>query len=213
MLNVFENMHRAIAKPALTKLLDDLCDKYALSSCFRVRVQSVVSFSRVVVVPCCAVVFGRGELAGKTYGKAKIYYMNQSQLPVPSEDERASVEQQIAVAEDACAALEQELRASEGVLAGIHSQLSDAELETALATLAGEHSALEQRLATLEQPSRKPVSPGRKDALKRQFTKFRVRSGFALVKCELLEWYLTQPSCGFGIRRRGCSANASSWTL
>lgn len=27
MLNVFENMHRAIAKPSLTKVLDDLCDR------------------------------------------------------------------------------------------------------------------------------------------------------------------------------------------
>lgn len=30
MLNVFENMHRAIAKPSLTKILDDLCDKCVL---------------------------------------------------------------------------------------------------------------------------------------------------------------------------------------
>lgn len=28
MLNVFENLHRAIAKPSLTKLLDKLVDKY-----------------------------------------------------------------------------------------------------------------------------------------------------------------------------------------
>jgi hypothetical protein len=30
MLNVFENLHRAIAKPSLTKLLDKLVDKCVL---------------------------------------------------------------------------------------------------------------------------------------------------------------------------------------
>lgn len=33
MLNVFENLHRAIAKPSLTKLLDKLVDKCALPAC------------------------------------------------------------------------------------------------------------------------------------------------------------------------------------
>lgn len=28
LLNVFENLHRAVAKPALTKILDNLCDAY-----------------------------------------------------------------------------------------------------------------------------------------------------------------------------------------
>lgn len=112
---------------------------------------------------------------GKTYGKAKIYYMNQNKLPVPSAEERASTEQQIQATEASCVTLEQELRASEATLAGINSQLSDADLETALAALEDEQRALTAKLATLERPGQKPISPGRKDALKRKFNAYRVR--------------------------------------
>lgn len=107
--------------------------------------------------------------------------MNQNKLPVPSEEERASVEQQITTTEADCAALEQELRASEATLAGINSQISDADLESTLASLAEEQDALEKKLASLQQPGLKPVSPGRKDALKRKFNKYRVRSSVGVV--------------------------------
>ncbi|TMW61327.1 hypothetical protein Poli38472_012518 [Pythium oligandrum] len=141
MLNVFENLHRAIAKPALTKILDTLADKE--------------------------------ELASKTYGKAKIYYMNQNRLPVPSEAERRDVEDQIKQVEADCITLEQELKTAEAALAGINSQMSDADLDKTLAELTEEAATLETKLATLERPDRVPVSPGRKDALKRKFTTYR----------------------------------------
>jgi hypothetical protein len=40
MLNVFENLHRAIAKPALTKILDNLADKYERSTAPFIQSQS-----------------------------------------------------------------------------------------------------------------------------------------------------------------------------
>ncbi|KAJ0389953.1 hypothetical protein P43SY_011631 [Pythium insidiosum] len=141
MLNVFENLHRAVAKTALTKILDDLVDA--------------------------------GELASKTYGKAKIYYMNQDKLPIPSEEERQDVEAQIKQVEADCVAVEQELKAAESALAGINSQISDADLEKTLAQLEEEAVALQAKLETLERPDRPPVSPGRKDALKRKFATYR----------------------------------------
>ncbi|KAE9283316.1 hypothetical protein PF008_g27435 [Phytophthora fragariae] len=141
LLNVFENMHRAIAKPSLTKLLDNLVAKE--------------------------------ELVSKTYGKAKIYYMNQSNLPVPSEEERLALEEQIKVVTADCAASEQELKSAEATLAGITSQISDADLDAALKQLDEEAAELEKKVETLDQPGRAPVSPGRKNALKRKFTKYR----------------------------------------
>ncbi|KAG7375785.1 PSMC3 interacting protein [Phytophthora pseudosyringae] len=141
LLNVFENMHRAIAKPSLTKLLDNLVAK--------------------------------GELVSKTYGKAKIYFMNQSNLPVPSEEERLALEEQIKVVTAECAAAEQELKSAEAALAGITSQISDPDLDAGLQQLEAEAAALEKKVESLDQPGRAPVSPGRKDALKRKFTKYR----------------------------------------
>lgn len=141
MLNVFENLHRAIAKPSLTKLLDNLVVKE--------------------------------ELVSKTYGKAKIYFMNQAKLPVPSEEERASLEEQIRAATGDCGALEQELKTAEATLSSITSQISDADLDSTLKQLDEEAAALEEKIATLDQPGRAPVSPGRKDALKRKFTTYR----------------------------------------
>ncbi|KAG6612377.1 Pairing protein 2 family protein [Phytophthora cinnamomi] len=141
LLNVFENMHRAIAKPSLTKLLDNLVAKE--------------------------------ELVSKTYGKAKIYYMNQSSLPVPSEAERVALEEQIKAVTADCAASEQELKSAEATLSGITSQISDANLDVALKQLDEEAAELEKKMETLDQPGRAPVSPGRKDALKRKFTKYR----------------------------------------
>ncbi|KAL3667814.1 hypothetical protein V7S43_007365 [Phytophthora oleae] len=141
LLNVFENMHRAIAKPSLTKLLDNLVAKE--------------------------------ELVSKTYGKAKIYYMNQSNLPVPSEAERLALEEQIKDVTADCAASEQELKGVELTLSEITSQISDAGLDAALKQLDEEAATLEKKVEALDQPGRAPVSPGRKDALKRKFTKYR----------------------------------------
>ncbi|KAH7485228.1 hypothetical protein PRIC1_004521 [Phytophthora ramorum] len=141
LLNVFENMHRAIAKPSLTKLLDNLVVKE--------------------------------ELASKTYGKAKIYYMNQNNLPVPSEAERLALEEQIKVVTADCTATEQELKGAEATLSGITSQISNADLDAALKQLDEEAAILEKKVETLDRPDRVPVSPGRKDALKRKFTKYR----------------------------------------
>ncbi|KAG7395164.1 PSMC3 interacting protein [Phytophthora boehmeriae] len=141
LLNVFENLHRAIAKPSLTKLLDNLVTKE--------------------------------ELASKTYGKAKIYYMNQNKLPVPSEEERVALEEQIKTVTGECSGLEQELKTAETTLAGITSQISDADLDAALKQLDEEASSLEKRIETLDRPDQAPVSPGRKDALKRKFTTYR----------------------------------------
>lgn len=141
LLNVFENMHRVIAKPSLTKLLDNLVVKE--------------------------------ELASKTYGKAKIYYLNQNNLPVPSEEERLAIEEQINTVTAECTASEQELKSAETTLSGISSQISDADLDAALNQLEDEAAALETKVETLDQPGRAPVSPGRKNALKRKFTKFR----------------------------------------
>ncbi|KAK1942993.1 Homologous-pairing protein 2 [Phytophthora citrophthora] len=141
LLNVFENMHRAIAKPSLTKLLDNLVAKE--------------------------------ELVSKTYGKAKIYYMNQNNLPVPSEAEHLALEEQIKTVTADCAASEQELKNAEATLSGITLQISDADLDAALKQLDEEAATLEKKVETLDQPDRSPVSPGRKDALKRKFTTYR----------------------------------------
>ncbi|ETP44367.1 hypothetical protein, variant [Phytophthora nicotianae P10297] len=141
LLNVFENMHRAIAKPSLTKLLDNLVAKE--------------------------------ELVSKTYGKAKIYYMNQNNLPVPSEEERLAIEEQIKTISAECTASEQELKSAEATLSGITTQISDADLDAALKQLDEEAATLEKKVKTLDQPGRAPVSPGRKEALKGKFTKFR----------------------------------------
>ncbi|KAF4318193.1 hypothetical protein BBO99_00007437 [Phytophthora kernoviae] len=141
LLNVFENLHRAIAKPSLTKLLDNLVTKE--------------------------------ELVSKTYGKAKIYYMNQNKLPVPSEEERVALEEQIKTTTGDCGALEQELKSTEATLAGITSQISDADLDLAIKQLDEEASTLEKKIEALDRPDRAPVSPGRKDALKRKFTTYR----------------------------------------
>lgn len=112
----------------------------------------------------------------KTYGKAKIYYMNQSNLPVPSEEERAALEEQIKAVTADCAASEQELKSAESTLVGITSQISDADLDATLKQLDEEAAALEKKVEMLDQPGRAPVSPGRKDTLKRKFTKYRVRT-------------------------------------
>ncbi|CAI5739599.1 unnamed protein product [Peronospora destructor] len=141
LLNMFENMHRTIAKPSLTKLLDKLVIKQ--------------------------------ELASKTYGKAKIYYMNQKNLPTPSEDERMAVEEKIKAITAECAALEQELKSAEATLAGITSQISDADLDPAIKQLEEDAEHLEKKAATLDQSSRAPVSPGRKDRLKCKIVKYR----------------------------------------
>ncbi|KUF99119.1 hypothetical protein AM588_10008277 [Phytophthora nicotianae] len=145
LLNVFENMHRAIAKPSLTKLLDNLVAKE--------------------------------ELVSKTYGKAKIYYMNQNNLPVPSEEERLAIEEQIKTISAECTASEQELKSAEATLSGITTQISDADLDAALKQLDEEAATLEKKVETLDQPGRAPVSPGRKEALKGKFTKFRIADG------------------------------------
>lgn len=100
--------------------------------------------------------------------------MNQNKLPVPSPEERAQIEQQIKSVEGECASLEQELKASEATLSSINSQISDADLETTLQALEEEHAALATKLASLERPGQKPISPGRKDALKRKFSTYRV---------------------------------------
>ncbi|KAG3079408.1 hypothetical protein PI124_g19652 [Phytophthora idaei] len=141
LLNVFENMHRAIAKPSLTNLLDNLVAKE--------------------------------ELVSKMYGKAKIYYMNQNNLPVPSEEERLAIEEQIKTVTFECTASEQELKSAEATLSGITSQISDADLDAALKQLEEEAATLETKVETLDQLGQVPVSPGRKDALKRKFTKYR----------------------------------------
>uniref|UniRef100_H3GDW8 Homologous-pairing protein 2 winged helix domain-containing protein n=1 Tax=Phytophthora ramorum TaxID=164328 RepID=H3GDW8_PHYRM len=113
------------------------------------------------------------ELASKTYGKAKIYYMNQNNLPVPSEAERLALEEQIKVVTADCTATEQELKGAEATLSGITSQISNADLDAALKQLDEEAAILEKKVETLDRPDRVPVSPGRKDALKRKFTKYR----------------------------------------
>ncbi|CAI5730572.1 unnamed protein product [Hyaloperonospora brassicae] len=141
LLNVFENMHRAIAKSSLTTLLDNLVAKK--------------------------------ELVSKTYGKAKVYFVNQDNLPVPSEEERAALEEQIKTVTAECTGLEQQLKNAETALAGITSQVSDIELDTMLKQLDEEAAALEKKVATLDQQGRAPLSPGRKDALKRKFTQYR----------------------------------------
>lgn len=117
----------------------------------------------------------RGELTSKLYGKAKIYAMNQLKLPVPSEDERQQIEDQIRTTDADCAALEQELKTLESTLSGINSQISDADLETTVQQLEEEAKALKAKIATLERPDLTPISPGRKDALKRKFATYRVR--------------------------------------
>ncbi|GMF20688.1 unnamed protein product [Phytophthora lilii] len=115
----------------------------------------------------------RKELVSKTYGKAKIYYMNQNNLPVPSEEERLALEEQIKTVGAECTAAEQELKSAEATLAGITSQISDADLDATLKQLDEEAATLEEKVETLDRPDRAPVSPGRKDAMKRKFTKYR----------------------------------------
>lgn len=94
---------------------------------------------------------------------------------MPSEEERARVETRIKELEGECVQVEQELKASEAALASVNSQLSDADLEVKLRELSEETETLASKLETLERPDRAPVSPGRKDKLKRRFTTLRVR--------------------------------------
>ncbi|POM74770.1 Pairing protein 2 family protein, partial [Phytophthora palmivora] len=115
----------------------------------------------------------REELVSKTYGKAKIYYLNQKNLPVPSEEERLALEEQIKTVTADCAASEQQLKSAEATLAGVTAQISDADLDAALKQLDEEAAVLEKKIETMDQPGRAPVSPGRKDALKRKFTTYR----------------------------------------
>uniref|UniRef100_A0AAV1U3J4 Homologous-pairing protein 2 winged helix domain-containing protein n=1 Tax=Peronospora matthiolae TaxID=2874970 RepID=A0AAV1U3J4_9STRA len=141
LLNVLENMHRVIAKPSLTTLLDNLVAKK--------------------------------ELVSKTYGKAKIYFVNQENLPVPSEQERVALEEQIKAVTAECTALEQQLKKAETTLAGLASQISDTDLDTMLTQLDEEAAALEKKIKTLDQQDRAPLSPGRKETLKRKFATYR----------------------------------------
>jgi septal ring factor EnvC (AmiA/AmiB activator) len=118
--------------------------------------------------------YRRGELVAKTYGKSKIYYMNQNNLPVPDEAERQEVEASINSEEDTCVKLEKQLKALESELSGINSQISDADLDNLLTELQDEEQNLQQKLSILEKPGRKPISPGKKDTLKRKFNTYRV---------------------------------------
>ncbi|KAL7689846.1 putative pairing protein [Plasmopara halstedii] len=140
LLNVFENMHRAIAKPSLSKLLDNLVVKE--------------------------------KLVSKTYGKAKIYYVNQNLLPVPSEEDRHNVEEQIKLISTECSALEQELKIAEATLSTITSQISNKDLDATLMQLEETVVTLEKKVESMGQPDRVAVSPNRKDSLKRKFTKY-----------------------------------------
>jgi hypothetical protein len=103
--------------------------------------------------------------------------MNQDKLPVPSEEERRDIEEQIKRVEADCTALDQELKGAEGALSSINAQISDADLDQMLAQLEDETVTLEKKLANLERPDRPPIPAGRKDALKRKFTTYRVRPG------------------------------------
>lgn len=105
---------------------------------------------------------------------------------MPSEEERAQVEAQIKAVESESATVEQELKASEATLAGVNAQISDADLEVKLRELAEETETLGKKLAELERPDLKPVSPGRKDKLKRRFATLRVSMRVA----ELWSWVL-----------------------
>ncbi|KAI9910426.1 hypothetical protein PsorP6_011056 [Peronosclerospora sorghi] len=113
------------------------------------------------------------ELVSKTYGKSTIYYLNQNNLPIPSEDERVALEEQIKALTGECTALEQEQKSAEATFASLTSQISDADLDAALKKVDEEAAALETKVETLNQPGRAPVSPGRKDELKRKFTTYR----------------------------------------
>jgi septal ring factor EnvC (AmiA/AmiB activator) len=119
--------------------------------------------------------FQQGGAQEQDVRQAKIYYLNQDQLPAPSEEERAQVEVRIKELEGECTQVEQELRASEAALASVNSQISDADLEVKLRELSEETQTLAAKLETLERPDLAPVSPGRKDKLKKRFTTLRVR--------------------------------------
>lgn len=151
----------------------------------------------------------RDELASKTYGKAKIYYLNQNQLPVPSEADRAQIEQQISALDGECAAVEQELKASESALASVNAQLSDVDLELKLQELSKETEALDAKLEHLERPDRPTFAPGHKDALKRKFIVYKVRCMHRFVANETSDASDDCVDC----RKHGWHANASPWTL
>uniref|UniRef100_M4BPY5 Homologous-pairing protein 2 winged helix domain-containing protein n=1 Tax=Hyaloperonospora arabidopsidis (strain Emoy2) TaxID=559515 RepID=M4BPY5_HYAAE len=177
-----KNMHRVIAKPSLTTLLDNLVAKK--------------------------------ELVSKTYGKAKIYFVNQENLPVPSEEERVALEEEIKAVTAECTALEQQLKNAETALAGLTSQISDTDLDTMLTQLDEEAAALEKKIKKLDQQDRAPLSPARKETLKRKFTKYRVRllqhATILIVLCSVVR-RVRVFTVSIVIRLHGWRVNALQW--
>ena len=150
----------------------------------------------------------------KTYGKAKIYFVNQENLPVPSEEERVALEEEIKAVTAECTALEQQLKNAETALAGLTSQISDTDLDTMLTQLDEEAAALEKKIKKLDQQDRAPLSPARKETLKRKFTKYRVRlrqhATILIVLCSVVR-RVRVFTVSIVIRLHGWRVNALQW--
>lgn len=86
----------------------------------------------------------------KTYGKQKVYFVNQSEFPEGSENDLQTMDAEISDLNELFTELQQEIKEKENVLRSLENSMTTKEAESQLSITKKEIPRLTQKLATLE---------------------------------------------------------------
>lgn len=156
MINVYDNLHKSIGKAMLTRALDELC-----TTCV-----GVVGFKSNRL--------RRGKLKCKPYGKSKVYYLNQENVPMPSEEELNSLKEELKNAQDRIDKINEEQGTLDTEVHELSNEMTDEQLIVAIQELETKIPTLEAKVEEWEKKATEPVSPGKKAKLQSEFNKYRV---------------------------------------
>lgn len=109
----------------------------------------------------------------KTYVKSKIYFANQDEIPVPSEEELGKMKETIQEFDEESKQLANHLRKLEHQVSQLSCELTDEILDERLIELEQELTKLKERKAAVD-TGKPPISPERKNKMKKTFSVLRV---------------------------------------
>lgn len=127
-----------VGKTAVTKALDTLETESLVQVCIGVTPHIFISATEILQV--------------KEFGKVKIYLAKQDSFEVPSPEELAEMDNQIASLKEQLAATSEQHKVLQAELKGVESALSDEQLQLQIGEFKTTFDALEQKLRSLQNP-------------------------------------------------------------
>ena len=154
-----------VGKTAVTKALDTLESESLVQACRLFDLRACFFKSIKLTDPSQV----------KEFGKVKIYLAKQDAFDVPSPEELADMDAQIALLKEQFAAASEQHKILQAELKGVESALSDEQLQIQLAEFQTTSDTLEQKLLSLKNPepgAPPPISAEQMSSIEKSLAKF-----------------------------------------